>query len=53
MTTTGPPIPPDAADAPDAPPPALGSWRAVYALVLAELAVLLLLFTALTRWASS
>lgn len=34
------------------PPPFLGSWRNVYALVLGELAVTALLFYALTRWAS-
>lgn len=33
-------------------PPVLGSWRNVYALVLAVLAVLIALFYALTRWAS-
>lgn len=33
-------------------PPLLGSWRALYALVLAELAALIGLFYALTRWAS-
>ncbi len=39
-------------DAPEAPPPLLGSWGRLYALVLAELAALVLLFYALTRWAS-
>lgn len=34
------------------PPPLLGTWGKVYALVLAELAVLVALFYALTRWAS-
>ena len=34
------------------PPPLLGSWRNVYAVVLAVLAVLIALFYALTRWAS-
>jgi hypothetical protein len=34
------------------PPPVLGSWRRIYVLVLAELAVLVVLFYALTRWAS-
>lgn len=34
------------------PPPLLGSWRNVYALVLAVLAVLIALFYLLTRWAS-
>jgi hypothetical protein len=37
---------------PEAPPPVLGSWRALYLLVLGELGVLVLLFYALTRWAS-
>jgi len=36
----------------DAPPPLLGTWRTIYALVLAELAVLVALFAALTWWAS-
>lgn len=34
------------------PPPLLGSWRNVYAVVLVVLAVLIALFYALTRWAS-
>jgi len=34
------------------PPPVLGSWRNVYALILSVLAVLIALFYALTRWAS-
>lgn len=34
------------------PPPLLGSWRNVYALVVAVLAVLIALFHALTRWAT-
>jgi hypothetical protein len=34
------------------PPPLLSSWRNVYALVVAVLAVLIALFYALTRWAS-
>jgi hypothetical protein len=38
--------------APDAPPPLLGSWRALYGLVLGELAALVALFSALTWWAS-
>ena len=33
-------------------PPILGSWRNIYTLVLAELAVLVALFYALGRWAS-
>ena len=36
----------------EAAPPVLGSWRNVYALVLAALAVLIVLFYTLTRWAS-
>jgi len=35
-----------------APPPLLGSWRRVYAVVLIELAVSVLLLYALARWAS-
>jgi hypothetical protein len=38
--------------APVEPPPLLGSWRNVYALILAALATLIALFYALTRWAS-
>jgi hypothetical protein len=37
---------------PEAPPPLLRSWRNLYLLLLAELGVLILLFFALTRWAS-
>ena len=33
------------------PPPFLGRWRNVYLLVAIELAVLIALFYALTRWA--
>ena len=33
-------------------PPLLGHWRTFYVLVLAELGALVLLFYALTRWAS-
>lgn len=36
----------------EAPPPVLGSWRNLYALILSVLAVLIALFYALTRWAS-
>ena len=36
----------------EAPPPVLGTWRNVYALILVVLAVLVALFYALTRWAS-
>jgi hypothetical protein len=38
--------------APVAPPPLLGSWRRLYIVVVAELGGLVLLFYALTRWAS-
>ena len=34
------------------PPPVLSRWRNVYAVVLVELAVVIALFYALTRWAS-
>ena len=37
---------------PDAPPPFLGSWSNIYLLVLVELALLVALFFAITRWAS-
>ena len=37
---------------PDAPPPILRSWRNLYLLLLAELGTLILLFYALTNWAS-
>lgn len=37
---------------PESPPPLLGSWRNLYLALLAELAALVLLFYALTRWAS-
>lgn len=36
----------------ETPPPFLGSWRNVYLLLAAELAVSVLLFHWLTRWAS-
>lgn len=42
----------DVGEAQDEAPPLLGSWRNLYVAVLAELAVLVLLFYALTRWAS-
>ncbi len=38
--------------APEAPPPLLSRWRNLYALLLAELGVLVALFYALTRWAA-
>ena len=34
------------------PPPLLGSWSKLYALVLGELLLLVLIFYALTRWAA-
>jgi hypothetical protein len=37
---------------PEDPPPILGRWRNVYVVVLAELALLILLFHLLRRWAS-
>jgi hypothetical protein len=37
---------------PEDPPPLLGSWRNLYWLVVGELGLLVLLFYALTRWAS-
>jgi hypothetical protein len=37
---------------PDEPPPFLGSWRNIYLFVLVELGVLVILFYAVTRWAS-
>ena len=40
------------AAAPETPPPLLRSWRRLYALLVAELGILVLLFYALTRWAS-
>ena len=36
----------------DEPPPILGSWRNVYWLLIGELALLVLLFHILRRWAS-
>jgi len=36
----------------DPPPPILSRWRNVYTLVIAELAVIVALFYALTWWAS-
>lgn len=39
-------------DAPDAPPPLLSSWRNLYVVLVCELAGLVLLFYALTRWAA-
>jgi hypothetical protein len=37
---------------PESPPPVLGSWRRLYALLLIELAVITVLAYALERWAS-
>jgi hypothetical protein len=36
----------------DEPPPFLGSWKNVYLVVLGELALLVVIFYAITRWAS-
>jgi len=44
-------VTPEHDDLPE-PPPVLGSWRNVYALIVLVLAVLIALFYALTRWAS-
>ncbi len=46
-----PALPPDATSIDD-PPPFLGSWRNVYLVVLGELAALVILFYAVTRWVS-
>jgi hypothetical protein len=46
------PLPPFSKGEIEEPPPVLGTWRALYVVVLGELAVLILLFYALTRWAS-
>jgi hypothetical protein len=40
------------APSPEDPPPLLGRWRNVYLLVALELAALIGLFYAITRWAS-
>jgi hypothetical protein len=37
---------------PETPPPWFSRWRDVYAVVVVELGILILLFYALTRWAS-
>jgi hypothetical protein len=42
----------DPARDPDAPPPFLGTWGNVYALVLGELALIVLLFRILRSFAS-
>jgi hypothetical protein len=39
-------------DPKDEDPPLLGSWKNLYYVLLAELAVLVILFYALARWAS-
>jgi hypothetical protein len=39
-------------DESEAPPPLFGRWRNLYVLLLVELGVLVLLFYALTWWAS-
>lgn len=36
----------------DEPPPGLGSWRHLYAMLIAELVLIVLGLYALTRWAS-
>ena len=41
-----------APETPETPPPFLSTWKNVYVLVIAELAVLTALFWALTRWAA-
>jgi hypothetical protein len=43
---------PDVPEGGEEPPPLLGSWRRIYALVLAELAVTVILLYVLARWAS-
>jgi hypothetical protein len=43
---------PDERPVHDDAPPFLGRWRNVYLLVVGELVVLVVLFYALTRWAS-
>ncbi len=45
-------LPRSAPPAAEEPPPFLGRWRNVYLLLLGELAVLTIVFYALTRWAS-
>jgi hypothetical protein len=37
---------------PKPPPPFLSTWKNIYLLVLGELALLVVLFAILTRWAS-
>jgi hypothetical protein len=44
--------PPPQDGEPGAAPPLLASWKNLYLLLLGELALLVLLFYALTRWAS-
>ena len=39
-------------DAPEEAPPILGSWRNIYLFVLGELALIVVLFVLLRRWAS-
>lgn len=43
---------PSEVDAVDEPPPLLGSWRNLYALLLVQLVTLIVLFTLLGWWAS-
>jgi len=47
MTEPQPP-----ARAPEDPPPLLGSWKNVYGLLVVQLAVVVAILYALTRWAS-
>ena len=42
-----------ASEVPDAPPPLLSRWRDLYVLLVVELAFLVALFYALTRWAAA
>ena len=42
----------DTPRAPEEPPPLLGSWRNVYAVVLLDLLVVVALLYALARWAA-
>lgn len=46
------PTPDPSAPHPDEAPPPLGSWAALYALVLAALAVQVAAYLLLTRWAA-
>lgn len=48
---TPPEAPPEGANLDDEAPP-LGSWEALYGLILAALAIQIVLYLLLTRWAS-